>query len=165
MFHRRSVRLPNFDYGHEGWYYVTICVHKRRKIFGEVINDAMVPNAMGRAVAHEWLRTPSLRPDVDLDEYVVMPNHFHGIVRIVHGMNAQGVCNTPLRSPTLTMGAIVRGFKSAVTAMGKQCAIVPDGKIWQRNYYEHIIRDADDLERIRAYIRDNPRNWQRDTLA
>ncbi len=109
------------------------------------------------------------------DEYVVMPNHFHGILRITHAVRVafgdargvardgvQGVCDTPLRSPSQTLGAIIRGFKSAVTGMGKNLIIVPDGKIWQRNYYEHVIRDANDLERIREYIRNNPRNWQND---
>lgn len=168
MFSRHSIRLPGYDYAQEGWYYVTICTRQREKIFGTIENDTVTQNDLGRATDEIWRMTAIVRPNVYLDEYVIMPNHVHGIIHIDRGherANAQGVCNTPLRSPSQTVGAIVRGFKSAVTARYNRISNASQQPIWQRNYYEHVIRDADDLERIREYIKNNPKNWRNDTLA
>lgn len=128
----------------------------------------MVLNEMGRIAYNEWLRTTNLRPNVELGKFVVMPNHFHGIIMIncagrgvLHTPSDKmfddnlGVCNTPLQSPSQTVGAIVRGYKSAVS---KQLGF----SVWQRNYYEHIIRDANDHARIDDYIVSNPAQWLND---
>ena len=124
-------------------------------------------------VQQEWMKSAEMRPDVELGEFVVMPNHFHGII----GLNGKsdisktdilsssqseisGVFNTPLQSPSKTIGAIIRGFKSAVTRQARQMGLAEN--VWQRNYYEHIIRDADSHNKIAAYIRNNPANWMED---
>ena len=159
-FHRRSIRLKGHDYSDDGFYFITICTKDRHCYFGRVIDGKMVLNEKGQIVKNEWLNTANVRQgDVILHEYVVMPNHFHAIVEICRGgvrdSTDRGVCDTPLRSPSKTLGAIVRGFKSAVT---KQIGF----PIWQRNYYEHIIRNAHAFERISNYIRNNPAQWNKD---
>lgn len=175
-FHRRSIRLKGHDYSDDGFYFITICTKDRHCYFGRVVDDKMVLNEKGQIVKNEWLNTANVRQgDVILHEYVVMPNHFHAIVEICRGgvrnsinngvrdskdrgvcdSKDRGVCDTPLRSPSKTVGAIVRGFKSAVT---KQIGF----PIWQRNYYEHIIRNAHAFERISNYIRNNPAQWNKD---
>ena len=159
-FHRRSIRLKGHDYSDDGFYFITICIKDRHCYFGRVIDGKMVLNEKGQIVKNKWLNTANVRQgDVILHEYVVMPNHFHAIVEICRGgvrdSTDRGVCDTPLRSPSKTLGAIVRGFKSAVT---KQIGF----PIWQRNYYEHIIRNAHAFERISNYIRNNPAQWNKD---
>ncbi len=131
--HRRSIRIKGYDYGQAGLYFVTLCCHDRICRFGYVENGIMVLNEWGRIAHSEWLKTLELRPNVELGAFVVMPNHFHGIIRItrrgeIHApvesrrgelnsppLDARGECNSPLRSPSQTIRAIIRGYKSAVT--------------------------------------------------
>jgi putative transposase len=169
--HRRSVRLQGYDYSQAGAYFVTICTWGRECLLGQVVDGTMRVNACGQIVEEEWLRTPDICPQVELDAYVVMPNHFHAVLVIVVG----AYCNTPLRdlsqtpqieaippsfqSPSQTVGAIVRGFKSAVTKRINLLRQTPGRPVWQRNYYEHVIRDAADCVSIRHYIEGNPALW------
>lgn len=164
--HRRSVRLRGFDYRSAGAYFVTICAYQREHIFREIKHGEMVLNEAGRIVAYEWVKTTDLRPYVDIDEFVVMPNHFHGILWVLDRSDGRGTARrgvlqyapTRFRSPTVGIGAIVRGFKSAVT--NRIHSMNPlFGGVWQRNYYERIIRTDAELQAVRQYIRDNPRNW------
>jgi REP element-mobilizing transposase RayT len=123
--HRRSIRLRDYDYSQGGAYFVTICARHRACLFGDVIGDGVELTTLGCIVEDEWLRTPAIRPQVTLDAYVIMPNHFHAVL-FIDGDRAHPVrayCNTPLhkntpadhvpslRSPSQTIGAIVRGFK------------------------------------------------------
>lgn len=169
--HRRSIRLKEYDYSQEGVYFVTICTEKKECLFGDIVNGKMVLNDAGKIVFNEWLRTTEKRTNVELHEFVVMPNHFHAIIEITHSnetrgrgvlhtpnnetIDKKGVCNTPLRSPSQTVGAIVRGFKSAVS---KQIGF----SVWQRNYHEHIIRNGNSYQKIAEYIVANPANWADD---
>jgi REP element-mobilizing transposase RayT len=188
--HRKSIRLEEFDYANPWWYYVTICSDNHRCIFGDIKNGKMILNNYGTIVKDEWLKTPSIRKNIDLDYYVIMPNHIHGIIIIerrgeLNSPQGRGVKDLPLdkdindlptkknkgrmqyaptenkfKSPSQTLGSIIRGFKSAVT---KQIRI--NGLInfkWQRNYYEHIIRNERDLYNIRRYIESNPLKWELD---
>lgn len=159
--HRRSIRMKGFDYSQPGLYFITICVHNKLCLFGNVIDGEMCLNKLGRIVEQEWLNTINVRKnDVALHEYVVMPNHFHAVIELTNRMvvNDKGVCDTPLRcSPSKTIGAIVRGFKGAVSKnIGRS--------IWQRNYYEHIIRNAHSYRLIIEYIINNPVRWEKDTF-
>jgi REP-associated tyrosine transposase len=130
----------------------------------------MYPNELGRAVEDEWLRTPSLRPQVELDVFVVMPNHLHGIVIIRDGEADGGVRHHApterapgsLRTDSQTLGAIVRGFKAAAATRVNAIRCTPHVRVWQRNYYEHVVRDESDLGRIQEYILNNPANWEED---
>ena len=174
-YHRRSIRLKEYDYTQAGAYFITICTYNHRFLFGVVEEGKMLLNRFGKIVESEWLKTEQIRENIELDEYIIMPNHFHGIIIItdtvrgtVHEDNTVGAySNTPLRknsfrSPSRTIGAIVRGFKSAVTKCINEYRETPGFPIWQRNYYEHIIRSREELSCIREYIANNPLQWQFD---
>jgi len=170
---RRSIRLDGYDYGQSGAYFVTICTHNRVCLFGEVIDGRMRLNECGRIALNEWRLTPHVRPNVRLDAHVVMPNHVHGVVDIVRRSETdrercRGVSQhaptgetDELRTPSQTIGAIVRGFKGAATRRINRFRGAPGEPVWQRNYYEHIIRNRRSLERIRQYIEVNPARWHR----
>ncbi|MFA5352968.1 MAG: hypothetical protein WC291_01955 [Thermodesulfovibrionales bacterium] len=168
--HRRSLRLKGYDYSQEGAYFITICAHSRRDcLFGEIVRDEMILNECGTIVRDEWLKTSEIRSEIHLGEYVIMPNHFHGIVIIVmhNPVGAYGhtpLQHTPLRSPSHTIGAMIRGFKSGVTKGINAMRQTPGRPVRQRNYYEHIIRSEADYSRIAEYIVNNPRQWPQDSL-
>jgi putative transposase len=160
---RRSIRLRGHDYAGDGVYFVTLCVADRRPLFGTVINGRMALNDAGRAAVACWHNIPAHFPNVVLDEWVVMPDHVHGVIAVrgdgipgrddscrsrKYSVPADRHCGT-----SRTLGSIVRGFKIGVT----KC--LGGDSPWQRNYYDIVVRDADALDRIRAYIRDNPANW------
>ena len=164
-FKRRSVRLPGYDYASAGAYFVTICTHNRECAFGEIVNEAMQLNLYGVIVKNEWLKTRTMRPNIQLDEFVIMPNYIHGIIVIVHDRRG-----TVHRAPTECFGqpvpnsipTIIRSFKAVVT---KQINILRNAwgsPLWQRGYYEHVIRDENDVNCIREYIVNNPARWKKD---
>jgi putative transposase len=156
--HRRSIRLKGFDYSRSAVYFVTICIQNRECLFGTILQDRLLLNDAGRMVSAEWLALPSRFIAVTLDEFVVMPNHFHGIIYI------------STDSPdNLTLGKILGAFKSIVNnnyIIGvKTNDWQPFNKrLWQRNYYEHIVRDDSALQKIREYIQSNPLTWRTDSL-
>ena len=168
--HRRSIRLPGWDYRSRGAYFVTIATQGRECLFGEVVDGEMVLSDFGNVVVEEWERTAQLRPYVRLDAFVVMPNHVHGIIWIVDDdtamvVGAQRRCapTTPPNVLPRSLGAIVRAFKSAVTKRINLMRETPGAPVWQRNYYERIVRNEQELNATRQYILDNPINWQGDT--
>lgn len=169
--HRRSIRLKGYDYTQPGAYFVTICTHDRACLFGEVVEGVMRLNAWGEIVREEWFRTAQLRPYVVLheDEFVVMPNHVHGIIWIVGRVGAtrqvaptRVVPTSPAGPDAGSIGAIIGQFKSAVTKRINAYWGIPGARIWQRNYYEHIIRTERALNAIRRYIAENPLRWHLD---
>ncbi|MCR4439467.1 MAG: transposase [bacterium] len=163
--HRRSIRLKGYDYTQPGAYFITIVTHDRTHLFGRVVDGVMRLNALGEMVREEWFKTARIRPYVPLraDEFVVMPNHIHGIIWIVDVGATRRVAPTsvghtkrpcgPVPSP---IGAIVCQFKSAVTKRTNALSNTYGVSLWQRNYYEHIIRNDKTLEVIRQYIAENP---------
>lgn len=167
LHHRRSIRLQGYDYTAAGAYFITICSYQREHIFGEVVDGEMRLNEWGEIARAEWFKTAELRPQVELfeDEFVVMPNHVHGIVWLVEPVGARR-----RRAPTEKFGkpvvgsipTIVRAYKSAVTYAINKSQNSRGSVIWQRNYYEHIIRDERELDLIARYIYYNPFNWQVD---
>ena len=200
--HRRSIRLTGYDYAKAGLYFITICCHNRICHFGHVENGEMVLNEFGKIAYNEWMKTPELRNNVELGEFIIMPNHMHGIIRLIRrgelnspenislnspenislnspeniSLNSpanpigdsikneiyissqiQGEFHSPLRGPSNNIGAIVRGYKSSVT---KQLNLLNIGcPVWQRNYYENIIRNEESNQRISEYIINNPAKW------
>ncbi len=167
--HRRSIRLQRYDYSCAGAYFVTICTQNRECLFGEMVDGAMRLNAAGKVVEQCWQEIPTHFPHVELDEFVVMPNHVHGILAIGDfGVAAGEPANdySPLRKgpagTARTIGSMVRGFKIGVTKWMRQTHTIHE--VWQRNYWEHIIRDEAELVHIRAYICDNPARWELDQL-
>ena len=165
--HRRSIRLRGHDYAGRGVYFVTIRVADHRPLFGTVVNGRMALNHAGRTVAACWRAIPDHFPHAELDEWIVMPDHVHGIIVIRehgHPVRAKNISPAPApsrpRGTSRTIGSIVRGFKIGVTVGAKHFLPLPDGKsAWQRNYYDIIVRDQRALNNIRAYIRNNPANW------
>jgi putative transposase len=258
---RKSIRLRGFDYSQDGWYFITICCQNRKCWFGHVENGHMILNPYGQIAFNSWVETPIIRPHVELGEFIIMPNHIHGIIRLnrrgeshspvlglesdwgeshspvlglesdwgeshspvlglesdwgeshspvlglesdwgeshspvlglesdwgeshspvlglesdwgeshspVLGLESDspticlntGECDSPPRSPSQTIGAIVRGYKSSVT---KQLVLLGfENKLWQRNYFERIITDENMHQRVSKYIIDNPLKWSAD---
>jgi putative transposase len=159
MHHRHSIRLPGYDYAQGGAYYITLCTSQRAHLFGHIADVRMALNDLGHAAEQEWLHTPHIRPNVGLDAFVVMPDHFHVVVMITE--RAEVAAASGFRSPSHTLGAIMRGFKAAVTRHANTLWGTSGQIVWQRNYYEHIVRDDADLDRIRRYIAANPMRWNR----
>ncbi len=186
--HRRSIRLKGYDYTQDGAYFVTVCTRDRNvetganrattrvaPTFGEVRDGVMRLNAAGEMVLAEWDALSNRFPTVGLDAFIVMPNHIHGVIVItcdgnvgaglvpaphLPGVGANGA--TTRVAPTL--GNVVGAFKSLTTVLYtrgiRQSAwLAFSGRLWQRNYYEHIIHNEESLNRIRQYILDNPARW------
>ena len=160
---RRSVRLKDYDYSQAGAYFVTICTHHSNCLFGDMVDSEMALNEYGKVVQEEWERSTNIRREIELDTFVVMPNHIHGFVAIAES-NVGATGRSPLpKGPTpKSIGAMLAGFKSAVTRRINELRGTPYTPVWQRNYYEHVIRDEDDLNEIREYIVHNPLKWNLD---
>ncbi len=168
---RRSIRLRGYDYSHAGAYFVTICTANKAGIFGEIRDGDMRLNTLGALVRQEWQRTSEVRNEVELDAFIVMPNHLHGILFILpdenHARTPPFIGARTQQSPTLrsgSLGAIVGQFKSTVTRRARQVQDIQALTIWQRNYYEHVIRSEESLNDIRRYIVENPARWSEDSL-
>ena len=164
-YNRKSTRLKNHDYSQNGAYFVTICAHKYQHLFGDIKNNQIRLNKFGKIVCNEWIKTPMIRRNIKLDSFVVMPNHFHGVIHILQRRG------TARRAPTMerfgkpvcgSVPTIVRSFKSAVTKRINETRNTSRIPIWQRNYFEHIIRNGNDLLRIQKYVDNNPSNWDND---
>jgi len=166
--HRRTIRLREYDYSQKGLYFVTICVQNRECLFGEIANGEMMLNDAGKMIETKWLEITQHYPDAILHEYVIMPNHLHGIIELTISNDVAAVVGVQNFEPLhlqqqnkyqkiipRSIGAIVRGFKIGTT---KQFGY----SVWQRNYYEHVIRDNNDHARIIEYIINNPANWEID---
>lgn len=161
-FNRRSIRLAGYDYASEGVYFITLRTHEGACLFGDVAERVMCLNKLGSIALDVWMKTPSVRPNVELGPCVVMPNHMHGLLHIHARAGAKDRFETsPFRSPSQTVGAIVRGYKGAVIRTAKEQGIPADG-LWQRNYYEHIVRTGESYNTIAAYIKENPKKWEKD---
>ncbi len=170
--HRRSIRLKDYDYTQPGAYFVTVCTYRWQHLFGEIVDGTMVLNPLGQAVREEWLRTASIRSYVELDEYLIMPNHIHGIIMIhdypgfVGATRRVAPTTNRLRQPRGpkpdSLGAIIGQFKSRASKCLNNIRGTPGQPVWQRNYYEHIIRDERSLHRIQQYVDNNPQRWHLD---
>jgi putative transposase len=168
LHHRRSIRLKGYDYSKEGLYFITICVQNRLHLFGHVENLEMHLNDAGLMIGNEWLALCDRYPNIALHEWVIMPNHFHAILEILDGTAHSNHKDTPLpKNPTL--GQMLGAFKSITTVEYIRNVNTHkwqpfDNKLWQRNYWEHIIRTDEENERIAEYIVNNPKKWDEDTL-
>lgn len=162
--HRRSIRLKGFDYRQSGAYFVTICTQNRACFFGAVADGEMLLNNAGEIVKATWKELPARFPSLGLDAFVAMPNHIHGIIMVgaqfIAPSDGFGETNQGAINHAPTLGEIVRTYKAASTRLIRQAGTPDFG--WQRNYYEHIVRDEESLDRIRRYIMDNPACWTTD---
>lgn len=158
--HRRSIRLKDYDYGQQGAYFVTICSQERLLFFGEIIETKMQLNEAGEMVQIIWDNLPGRFPQLALDAFVVMPNHVHGILVI-------NSVESPDNTPAPKLGTIINAFKSITTheyikGVRENGWKAFPGKLWQRNYYDEIIRNEVVLDQIREYIINNPGQWAMD---
>ena len=171
--HRRSIRLKGFDYSLPGHYFVTVCVRHFRCVFGEVVADEMRLNRAGIMVDHAWQALPSRFDTLELHVWQLMPNHFHAIVYILDRGVVGATGRSPLHSVLAdkkrpngprpkSISSLMAGFQSAVTAKINKIRQTPGAKVWQRNYYDRIIRTEHELHRIREYIVANPTKWAKD---
>ena len=194
--HRRTIRLKNYDYAQAGLYFITICCQNRAHLFGEIINGEMKLNDHGKIAYEEWKQTEKIRRNCFIHEFIIMPNHIHGIIEITCNKGKEELIGK-FHSPTQTIGSFIRGFKIATIKRIKEKILeenlnssnsstgelqfaptAPTAtigsidpteyikklnfKIWQRNYYEHIIRDENSNYRISEYIKNNPKKWEQD---
>ncbi len=160
---RRSIRLPGFDYSQPGVYFITVCTHDRKCEFGKIRYGKMIASAAGNAVRETWIGLPNRFPLLALDSFIVMPNHIHAIVAQFRApqKTAGAASSAPTNKPPV-LGTIVRAFKSLAAIevnrrLGRSAA-----PLWQRNYFEHVVRRGEDLDAIRQYIRENPMHWEFD---
>ena len=170
---RKSIRLKDYDYSKEGMYFITICTHNREHLFGEIIYGKMILNNAGEIVKSELLKTNEIRKNVKIDNWVIMPNHIHFLIEILGGFpsgkplqnnNLKNVGVLPLANPNKlkanTIGSIVNQIKSKVTKeVRKETEIF---NVWQRNYYENIIRNDEIYIKVSEYIENNPLKWEED---
>ena len=184
-YNRHSIRLPDYDYSQAGFYFVTVCAKDRECLFGEIECRRMKLNELGRFIKEEWLNIARRYDQILLDKFVVMPNHIHGIIHNVGATlavapNASNVqagtgagarpseCDRAGTSPARTarLGDIIGSFKSLCVynwlKVVKGDPLNRAANIWHRNYYERIIRSANELAKIRKYIQENPAKWQSD---
>ncbi len=172
--HRHSIRLPNYDYAQPGYYFVTLCTHERECSFGEIENNKIELNNVGIMVKKKWYELPGYFPEVELDQMVIMPNHLHGII-IISDHRRGGVVPpfgiVPMRRGAViapkdgrkTLGQMIAWFKYESTKeINRIVTDNPEMKIWQRNFYDRIIRNDEELNRIRNYIATNPKTWDED---
>jgi putative transposase len=172
--HRRSIRLKGYDYSSGGAYFVTICTFQRQCLFGQIVDGAMQLNEIGQIVVEEWLQSRTMRKEIDFDQWVIMPNHLHGIVLIepTDPVGANGRLPTqedhshrmvpPMKKRSLS--SFIAGFKSAITKRINNIRNSAGTPIWQRNYYEYVIRNEASFEKIQQYIQTNPSTWEDDQL-
>ena len=158
---RRSIRLPGYDYSRNGAYFVTICTQNRACLFGTIVDGEMRLNQFGEIVADTWNWLRDQYNYVVLDQWVIMPNHLHGII-VINNVCRGGSQTAPTVGAPKPLGRLIGAFKTVSTKHINQLRNTPGVKIWQRNYWEHIIHNDDELNRIRQYIVDNPMKWETD---
>jgi len=163
---RKSIRLAGYDYSQSGIYFITICSYGKLPIFGSIRNNIMRLNRLGKIVQEELSKTAVIRSNINIDEFIIMPNHLHSIISITDSTGTARHAHTNEKFGRPVQGSIptiIRSFKSAVTKSAHELGLFIKSQIWHRNYYEHVIRNEEALERIRNYIITNPENWSRDT--
>jgi putative transposase len=179
---RRSIRLKDYDYSQPGGYYITVCVHHRECLFGDIVDAEMKMNRFGETVKECWEEIPRKYHNVEMDEFVVMPNHFHGIIIIndsepndnnVGAIFVGAIHELPLqnelaqrmdikRRRRMLVPKIIGRFKMNSAKRINEIRNSAGASLWQRGYYEHIIRNNEELNRIRKYIINNPVRWSQD---
>lgn len=165
-----SNRMSGWDYSEEGVYFLTVCTHHRECLFGEIVGRDMILNDLGMIVQREWIYSGQMRAEIILGPYVIMPDHFHAIVYLVPNRlendSCDGTFSVPvsdvplLRRKSQSVSSLMAGFKSAVTRQVNMIRGTPGEKVWQTNYYDHIIRNERAYQQIAAYIEMNPERWQ-----
>ena len=167
---RRRMRLKGYDYSTPGAYFITVCTQDRRPLFGRVFNGKMSPNRLGAVVEDCWAELPDHYGGVTLDAFVLMPNHVHGVILLEDepngpsvGAGLQPAFARDEASRRHGVPEIVRAFKTFSARRINRMRASTGAPVWQRGFYDHVIRDQDELDRVRTYILDNPRKWSEDS--
>ncbi|OIP68571.1 MAG: transposase [Oscillatoriales cyanobacterium CG2_30_40_61] len=150
--HRRSIRIPGYDYSQPGAYFVTICIWQRECLLGEIQDENILLSNYGEVVNFNWFNLIRVYPHIELDSFVIMPNHIHGIIIIKEQNRGH------------SLSEIVRGFKTFSARRINQIRSVSGIPVWQRGYYEHIIRNETAFSKIQEYIINNPYNWETEEM-
>ena len=186
LLQRKSPRLRGYDYTRDGAYFVTIVTVNRLHLFGEITDGEMVLSPLGEVAAARWLALSKHHPNIELDAFVIMPNHVHGILVITHAEKPNNAGVVPTAHPVGTrpassggpntqnrprgtapgsLGTVIGSYKSGVTRIARQRGLIDDAASpWQSRYHDHIIRNDPDLNRIRQYVLTNPARWTDDSL-
>ena len=164
---RHSLRLQSYDYSQPGAYFITICTYEKKNLLGNIVDGEMNLTEAGRTIWDIWESLPKRYPEIQLDAFVVMPNHIHGIIMVLYNSEVGAIHELPLPRTRIQRRRMllpkVVGYFKMNTA--KQVNVIRDTRgtpVWQRNYYEHIIRNEDQLQRLREYIINNPVRWHED---
>jgi putative transposase len=178
---RKSIRLKNYNYTQQGAYYITICASKRvcrggsrtsldihHNTFGHIKNGKMILNDIGKIIHDSWLWLADQYAYVGLDKFIIMPNHMHGVILLMDTMGMViKVKGASRGAPTSRMlhkplGQLIGAFKTVSTKKINAIRNTSGVRLWQRDFYEHVISDESDFSRIREYIINNPKNWEND---
>ena len=172
QYYRRSLKLRKYNYSQGSMHFITICTHNRECLLGEVTDGEMQLNEHGKIVRAEWLHTEVARPNVLVDEFVIMPNHLHGILALTGGLKGEkrrgsttrydSTIGPPPAAVPDSIAAIMAHFISNVTRRINAMRGTPGAPVWQPDYYEHVIRNEHTLERLREHIAGNPTTWDKD---
>lgn len=161
--HRRSIRLKNYDYTQEGAYFITLCTKNKRCIFGDIKQGEIKLNLLGTIARDYWQEIPQHFPHINLDVFVIMPNHIHGILWIVQKIKPEEQPRSFGKMIPGSIPCVIRSYKGAVTKKINQIWHQKGiSSVWQRNFYKHIHQNEQSLETIRNYIINNPLNWEND---
>ena len=166
-YNRHSIRLKGYDYSKTGAYFITLCTQNRKCLFGSIVNGGIQLNKIGQIVKDEWIKIAEIQHEIKLDEYVVMPDHFHGIViftKSVGAIHESPIHGSPLQMTqkqrrNMGLPKLIGRFKMLSSKKINKIRQTPGVKLWQRDYWEHIIRNNDELINIRKYIKNNPKIW------
>jgi len=165
-----STRLQTWDYSSDGLYFITICTHNRACILGTVINGKMVLSSIGEIVVQEWKKSFVIRTELFCEEFIIMPNHIHAILRI---NNSTNICISQkmkssdsfiLQLKAKSISSFVAGFKSIATKRINEYRNTPKYPVWQPRFHDHIIRDKNAYHNIKNYIKNNPLKWNNDVF-
>jgi len=164
---RKRTHLPDHDYAAAGAYFVTVCTHGRECRFGDVVNGLIRLNAIGEVVATVWQDIPRHFPNVGTDEFILMPNHLHGILIFFGHEDDPATESRPPRArmpgpKRASLASIIGAFKSSASRHINAATSARISPLWQRGYYDHVVRSDDALDRVREYIRNNPLSWALD---
>jgi REP-associated tyrosine transposase len=161
---RRTIRLQTWDYSADGAYFVTICTTQQRHLFGNIVDGVMRLNSVGTIVTDSWRWLASRYPYVTLDEWCLMPNHLHGILVLTGRGGSRTAPTVTEILPRKPLGRLIGAFKTVSTKHINQLRRTPGAIVWQRNFWERVVRDDVEMDRIRSYVRNNPDNWAADEL-
>lgn len=161
---RNSLRHPHYDYTETGAYFITICAHKGISIFGRIVDTTMQLNPLGHIAHQAWLDLPSRHPHIGVEPFVIMPNHVHALVWILTEIVTKGSAREYGKPIAGSISTVVNAYKVSVTKLAISAGLIPGPPLWQRNFYDRIVRDERELANIQEYIRTNPARWLGDQL-